>query len=73
MAPYSQEEEPPAIPARFRGGPFNSSYVLLMMVYREAFQLNNGGYASAVALVLFVIIMVVSVLQFQLLRIGGRK
>jgi len=55
------------------GGPFNSSYVLLMMVYREAFQLNNGGYASAVALVLFVIIMVVSVLQFQLLRIGGRK
>ncbi|MBZ5488670.1 sugar ABC transporter permease [Halomonas aquamarina] len=55
------------------GGPFNSSYVLLMMVYREAFQLNNGGYASAVALVLFVLIMVVSVLQFQLLRIGGRK
>ncbi|MBW5802126.1 sugar ABC transporter permease [Halomonas elongata] len=55
------------------GGPFNSSYVLLMMVYREAFQLNNGGYASAVALVLFVVIMVVSVLQFQLLRMGGRK
>lgn len=55
------------------GGPFNSSYVLLMMVYREAFQLNNGGYASAVSLVLFAIIMVVSVLQFQLLRIGGRK
>lgn len=54
------------------GGPFNSSYVLLMMVYREAFQLNNGGYASAVALVLFVIIMVVSVLQFQLLRIRRR-
>ena len=54
------------------GGPFNSSYVLLMLVYREAFQLNNGGYASAVALVLFVIIMVVSVLQFQVLRIGGR-
>lgn len=55
------------------GGPFNSSYVLLMMVYREAFQLNNGGYASAVALVLFVLIMVVSVLQFQLLRIGGGR
>lgn len=55
------------------GGPFNSSYVLLLTVYREAFQLNHGGYASAVALVLFVIIMVVSVLQFQLLRIGGRK
>lgn len=55
------------------GGPFNSSYVLLLMVYREAFQLNHGGYASAVALILFVIIMVVSVLQFQVLKIGGRR
>ncbi len=55
------------------GGPFNSSYVLLLMVYREAFQLNNGGYASAVALVLFLVIMVVSVLQFQLLRLGGKN
>ncbi|UUP18714.1 carbohydrate ABC transporter permease [Nitratireductor thuwali] len=55
------------------GGPFNSSYVLLLMVYREAFQLNHGGYASAVALVLFVIIMAVSVLQFQILKIGGRR
>jgi multiple sugar transport system permease protein len=55
------------------GGPFNSSYVLLLQMYREAFQLNHGGYASAVAMVLFVIIVVVSVLQFQLLRIGGRR
>lgn len=55
------------------GGPFNSSYVLLLMVYREAFQLNHGGYASAIALVLFVLIVVVSVLQFQLLRAGGNK
>ncbi|MBT9371713.1 sugar ABC transporter permease [Rhizobium sp. CSW-27] len=51
------------------GGPFNSSYVLLLKVYREAFQSNNGGYASAVATVLFVLIVVISVLQFQLLRI----
>ncbi|PYE85894.1 carbohydrate ABC transporter permease [Pseudoroseicyclus aestuarii] len=56
-----------------QGGPFNSSYVLLMLVYREAFQLNHGGYASAVALVLFLLIVVVSVLQFQLLRLGGRR
>ncbi|MFD1747365.1 carbohydrate ABC transporter permease [Rhizobium helianthi] len=51
------------------GGPFNSSFVLLLQVYREAFQLNNGGYASAVATVLFLLIVIVSVLQFQLLRI----
>jgi multiple sugar transport system permease protein len=55
------------------GGPFNSSYVLLMQMYREAFQLNHGGYASTVAMVLFVIIVVASVLQFQLLRIGARR
>ncbi|SDH74745.1 carbohydrate ABC transporter permease [Alloyangia pacifica] len=54
------------------GGPFNSSYVLLLMVYREAFQLNHGGYAAAISLVLFLIIVVISVLQFQILRIGGK-
>ncbi|SFG26313.1 carbohydrate ABC transporter membrane protein 1, CUT1 family [Palleronia marisminoris] len=55
------------------GGPFNSSYVLLLMVYREAFQLNNGGYAAAISLVLFLLIVVISILQFQVLRIGGKK
>jgi multiple sugar transport system permease protein len=56
-----------------KGGPFNSSYVLLMQVYREAFQLNHGGYAAAIAVVLFVLIVAVSVLQFQLLRIVGER
>lgn len=51
------------------GGPFNSSFVLLLKVYREAFQMNNGGYASAIATVLFLLIVIVSVFQFQLLRI----
>lgn len=55
------------------GGPFNQSYVVLMQMYREAFQLNHGGYASAIAMVLFLFIVILSVLQFQLLRIGGRK
>ena len=56
-----------------KGGPFNQSYVILLQMYREAFQLNHGGYAAAIAMVLFVVIVIVSVLQFQLLRIGGRK
>lgn len=55
------------------GGPFNSSYVLLMLVYREAFQLNHGGYASAIAFVLFLLIVIVSVLSFQALRVAGRR
>jgi len=55
------------------GGPFNSSSVLLLMVYREAFQQNNGGYAAAISLVVFVLIVAVSVLQYQILRMRGRR
>jgi multiple sugar transport system permease protein len=54
------------------GGPFNSTYVLLQLVYREAFRLNHGGVGSAVAVMLFLIIVVVSVLQYQLLRVRER-
>ncbi|MDT1062466.1 sugar ABC transporter permease [Paracoccus sp. CPCC 101403] len=55
------------------GGPFNSSSVLLLMVYREAFQQNNGGYAAAISLVVFLLIVAVSVFQYQVLRIRGRR
>lgn len=57
-----------------QGGPFNSSYVVLLLMYREAFQLNHGGYGAAIAVVLVLTIVVLSVLQFQLLRArGGRQ
>jgi multiple sugar transport system permease protein len=51
-----------------QGGPANSTYVLVQLIYRQAFQLNKGGYASAIAVFLFVIIVVLSVLQYQALR-----
>jgi multiple sugar transport system permease protein len=54
-----------------QGGPFNSTYVLLQLVYREGFGLNHGGLASAIAVVLFAIIVIVSVLQYQLLKVRG--
>lgn len=56
-----------------KGGPFNSSYVLLLLIYREAFQLNNSGYAAAISVVLVLVIAIASVFQFQLLRAGGRR
>lgn len=56
-----------------QGGPFNSTYVLLQLVYREAFGRNQGGYASAVAVALFVLIVIVSVLQYQLLKARGKS
>ncbi len=43
------------------------------MMYREAFQLNQGGYGASIAVVLVVVIAIISVLQFQLLRIGARR
>jgi len=54
-----------------QGGPFNSTYTLVQYVFKQAFQLNKGGYASTVALMLFLIIVVLSVLQYQVLRSRG--
>ncbi len=50
------------------GGPYNSTVVVLLYMYREAFQQNRGGYAAAVAIVLVAVIIVVSALQFKLLN-----
>ena len=48
--------------------------VLVYYVFQRAFQQNQGGRAAAVAVVLFVLVVVVSVLHFQLLRSrGGRR
>ncbi len=43
------------------------------MIYRSAFQKNHGGYGATVAVVLFVMIVIFSVLQFQLLRARGEQ
>lgn len=50
------------------GGPFNSTLVILQLVYNKAFQGNDGGYAAAISFVLFVIILLTSVLQYQVLK-----
>lgn len=54
------------------GGPFNSTLVTLMYMYRQAFQRFDGGYSSTIAVALFIIIMVVSLLQYRFLRGGTR-
>jgi multiple sugar transport system permease protein len=51
------------------GGPSNSTTVVLLYMYREAFNQNRGGYASAVAMALVVIIIAVSVVQSRVLRV----
>lgn len=53
------------------GGPFNSTIVVLQYMYRTAFQQFNAGYASTIAMVLFVIILLTSFLQYYFLRSRG--
>jgi ABC-type sugar transport system permease subunit len=49
------------------GGPGYSSMVMVMAIYRAAFQQYQMGYASAMAVVLFLVIFLISVLQFRFL------
>ncbi len=51
-----------------QGGPLNSTDTLVTMLYREGFQYFHLGYASAIAWVLFLIIVVASATQMRLLR-----
>lgn len=46
------------------GGPGRATNVLVYQIYNEAFKKFNFGYASAIALVLFVIVLGITVIQF---------
>ncbi|MGV3011166.1 carbohydrate ABC transporter permease [Streptococcus thoraltensis] len=48
------------------GGPNNATTSLGLLVYNYAFKSNQYGYANAIALILFIIIGVVSILQIKL-------
>ena len=48
------------------GGPGRATLVLSQLIYREGIVQGDFGYASAISLVLFVIVLLVTVLQFRL-------
>ena len=48
------------------GGPSNSTTSIGLLVYNYAFSSNQYGYANAIALILFAIIVLVSMLQLKL-------
>jgi multiple sugar transport system permease protein len=52
-----------------QGGPLNATTVLVYYLYEQAFQNFKFGYASAIAYLLFIVILVVTAIQF---RIGRR-
>lgn len=48
-----------------RGGPGTSTYVLVYYIYRSAFGYYKMGYASAMAWVLFLLIFIVTIIQWR--------
>jgi len=54
-----------------RGGPANSTALLISYIYQQAFQYSAFGYAAALATLLVVLLMAVTVFFFLLTR-GGR-
>jgi multiple sugar transport system permease protein len=49
-----------------QGGPLNSTISVVLYMYQEGFRWWNIGYSTAVAFMLFLIIMVGTVIQFKL-------
>ena len=49
-----------------QGGPLDSTNVLVYAIYKNAFEYFNVGKASAIAYVLFVIILVLTLIQWNL-------
>lgn len=54
-----------------KGGPANSTSLLISYIYQQAFQYSAFGYASAIATLLVVLLMVLTVIFFLMTR-GGR-
>jgi multiple sugar transport system permease protein len=48
------------------GGPLNSTLSMVLYIYQKAFKSFDMGYASAMTVLLFVIILIVSLLQMKL-------
>jgi len=51
-----------------RGGPMNLTRTLVLHIYETAFRYQEMGLAATVAIVLFIIIMVTTLLQLRLMR-----
>jgi multiple sugar transport system permease protein len=50
------------------GGPRNQTTPLVMSIYENAFRYQNMGWAAAISMVLFLMILVVTIIQFKFLR-----
>ncbi len=56
-----------------RGGPAQATYTLLMYIYEKGFREWNFGYAAAMAVVLFAMIFVLTLIQVRFFRSTEEK
>jgi multiple sugar transport system permease protein len=54
-----------------KGGPANSTSVLIFYVYQQAFQFSAFGYAAAMASIVVVVLLLATGVLFLMTR-GGR-
>jgi multiple sugar transport system permease protein len=51
-----------------QGGPLRSTTSVVLLMYEEGFRWWRMGYAASIAFVLFIVILVMTLLQFRLQR-----
>lgn len=52
------------------GGPVNATTTVVYQIYNEAFNFGRFGYASALSILFFVIILIITLIQSKYLRFG---
>jgi multiple sugar transport system permease protein len=51
-----------------KGGPLHATTVVVYYLYQQAFQFFHAGYAAAIAVVLFAVIALITLVQLRLTR-----
>ena len=54
-----------------QGGPANSTSAIIWYVYESAFRFSKMGYASAMSVALFAVLILITILQMRALRAGS--
>ncbi len=55
-----------------RGGPANATHTMVLYIYNAAFRMYKMGYAAAMAVVLFVLLLVLTLIQLRVFRSAFR-
>jgi len=53
-----------------KGGPSNATRVIALFIYENAFNFNKMGYASALSVILFFLLLIISLVQLRTSRRG---